>query len=908
VAGCAGSPFGALLRQLRVAAGLTQEELAASARLSPRSVSDLERGISRSPRPETVRRLAAALGLGERELAEFRAAAAGRQPGRGEETLAWAVEGGLGDRVLADPGLAAVRALPRDVAGFTGRAEELGVLTGPVADAAASGGVVGICAIGGLAGMGKTTLAVHAAHLLADRFPDGQLFVQLHAHTPGRRAVDPADALASLLRVAGYSEDIPSDLDSRAACWRSFLAGRKVLVVLDDADGHEQVGPLLPGMQGSLVIVTSRRRLAGLTDAAAISLDTLPAADAARLLATTAGRPGLSADDPEVAQIIRLCGYLPLAIAMAGSQLRHHPAWTAAHLAGLLAAARDRPGLLAAGNLSVAAAFDLSYRDLSAAQRRLFRALGLHPCADFNDYAAAALAGTSLSAASRALTALYDEHLITEHVPGRYRMHDLLRAHARALADFDDPAASAGTITRLLDYYLDAAQAAGGYWSPWFEAAYDFTPRQVPGGRPALSTQDQASAWMADELANLFAAAGHAAGSGMPAYAVAIAAIVNGYLRFQGRPHDHVQPLVRLHESILASARRVGDRATLAFAHLMLAGAQVPAMQNEAAEASALEALALFRELGDLSGQADALVVPAMICHVTSEYAAAVDYLGRILGLRHASGDRSAEAGALNDLAAIYWYTGDYEAAESLFRQALAIFRDIGNLRGEGFSLGQLAPIWLITGRYRAARAALEQARAIHCDLGDSRHAAGVLVSLASYYRLTGDHPAAAASIEQAIRELGDIGDAPLLAIARNELGLVQQLAGDYDAAAANHQAAMRKWCDIGDRIRQAETLNNLGELSLRIDDTGQAGTHYEKALGLARTIGSPLEEARALEGLGRSELQAGRSREAAALLTQALAVFQRLGAARATAVSLVLHSIEAGEGSVAAALIDEAR
>ena len=316
------------------------------------------------------------------------------------------------------------------------------------------GGVVGIHAIGGMAGIGKTTLAVHAAHRLAGQFPDGQIFLPLHAHTPGQRPVDPADALASLLRAAGISvQAIPAGLDARAGCWRGYLAGKKMLLVLDDATGHEQVRPLLPGTAGSLVLITSRRRLTALEDAAVISLDTLPPDEATQLLARLAARPDVASADSGVAEIARLCGYLPLAIGMLARQLHHHPAWTPAGLAAELAAARDRLELMQAENLSLAAAFDLSYQDLTAGQRRLFRLLGLHPGPDIATHTAAALAGTTLATARRQLRVLYDHHLISEPASGRYRLHDLLREHAQRLAATDDrspgrlPSADSWTTT-----------------------------------------------------------------------------------------------------------------------------------------------------------------------------------------------------------------------------------------------------------------------------------------------------------------------------------------------------------------------------------------------------------------------------------------------------------------------------
>ena len=278
-----GLGFAELLRQLRAEAGLTQEELAEVAGLSPRSVSDLERGIHRTAHKDTAGRLADALGLAEPSRALFVAAARGRGPAA--DVLA-ARGGGPGAFAAA-----ATRALPRDVAAFTGRQAELARLMGGIDALAAAGGVVGIHAVGGMAGVGKTTFA---AHRLAGAFSDGQFFLPLHAHTAGQQPVDPADALASLLLTAGVpAAQIPPGLDARAGRWRDQVADKKILLLLDDAAGHEQVRPLLPGSAGSLVLVTSRRRLTALQDATVISLDTLPPGEATQLLARLAGRPDL---------------------------------------------------------------------------------------------------------------------------------------------------------------------------------------------------------------------------------------------------------------------------------------------------------------------------------------------------------------------------------------------------------------------------------------------------------------------------------------------------------------------------------------------------------------------------------------------------------------------------------------
>ena len=254
------------------------------------------------------------------------------------------------------------------------------------------------------------------------------------------------------------------------------MAGKRILLLLDDADSHEQVRALLPGTGGSLVLVTSRRRLTALDDATVISLDTLAPQEAAALLARLAGRPGLQPGDVAVGEITRRCGYLPLAIGLMASQLRHHPAQTAESVAASLAAATDRMELMRAENLSVAAAFDLSYQDLNPGQQRLFRRLSLIPGPTVDAYAAAALDGTSPGTARRQLDELYDQHLLTEPAPGRYQLHDLLREHARALAAADDQANHDAAAGRVLDYSCTLA------WRP----ASTSTPRPaLTARRPA---------------------------------------------------------------------------------------------------------------------------------------------------------------------------------------------------------------------------------------------------------------------------------------------------------------------------------------------------------------------------------------------------------------------------------------
>jgi tetratricopeptide (TPR) repeat protein/transcriptional regulator with XRE-family HTH domain len=884
----AGLRFGELLRQLRDQAGLTQDELAEAAQVSQRAVSDLERGINATARKDTAVLLAGALGLDGHARELFVAAARGRAPAGDVLAAAAGASGAAGSAAAAS------RTLPRDIAAFTGRQDELSQLMARWAETAAAGGggVVSVHAIGGMAGIGKTTFAVHAAHRLAGRFPGGQFFLPLHAHTPGQRPVDPADALASLLLTAGVpAHQIPPETDARAARWRDHAAAKKILLVLDDAVGHEQVRPLLPGSPGSLVLITSRRRLAALEDAAVVSLDTLTPDEAAGLLARLAGRADVTAADAAVGELVGLCGYLPLAIGMSGRQLAHHPAWTPADLAADLAAAKDRLELMAAENVSVAAAFGLSYHDLDAGQQRLFRRLGLHPGPDIDAYAAAALDGTGVAAARRCLGALYEQHLITEPARGRYRFHDLIREYARTLAAADDPATRDAAAIRLLDYYLHTARAAGQHIPSWTNAQGRPPPGPLPATAPPVSTLRQAAAWLEAERANLDAAAGYAAATARPTYALLIPVAMDGFLQTRGY---FDQGLV-LHQAALDATRRAGDRAGQAHALMLLSPMQTQTDDTPAAVASAARALQLYRDLGDRTGQAAALTMIGFLHMVTDDYPAAAAELRQALELFCDLGHRRGQGDALHYLGTVHRATGDYPAAAACHRQALELYTGIGYRSGQASALMQLGTMQRLAGDYPAATATLPQALALFSDLGEGHESAGVLLELAALQRLTGDYPAAAASSQQALSLFRDFSPNSGRAYALNELGLVQQLTGNYPAAAASHQQALKLLRDAGVRLGQAETLNCLGELASRTRTSRQARGHHAQALAIARQIGTPPEEARALEGTGHSHLHDGHAGEGAACLEQALAIYQRIAAPAARRVQETLLQLRQG-------------
>jgi tetratricopeptide (TPR) repeat protein/transcriptional regulator with XRE-family HTH domain len=863
--------FGVLLRRLRTDAGLTQEELAEAAGVSPRSVSDLERGVNLTARKDTARLLADALHLIGPARAEFEAAARGH-----------AVPGGAGGAA------AATRTLPRDIASFTGRQDELREL---VDAAAGAGRVVGIHAIGGMAGVGKTAFTVHAAHQLADRFPGGQIFLPLHGHTPGQQPVDPADALASLLLTIGVpAAQIPPDLEARMALWRDRLAEKQqLLLVLDDAASSEQVRPLLPGAGGSLVLVTSRRHLSALEDATAVSLDTLPPREAAALLVRLAGRAGLSPADPAVAEITRLCGFLPLAIGMVARQLHHHPAWTAAGRAAELAAAVDRLELMATESLSAVAAFDLSYAELTSDQQRLFRRLGLHPGADIDGYAAAALDDTGLGAARRGLEALYDQYLLTEPARGRYRMHDLIREHARALAARIDPDGDRNQATaRLLDYYQHTAARADALITRQGRPGPAPAGGAVPAVVPDLTGREQALRWVRAERASLIACLDYATRSGQHARVVALTAGLAGLLRRDG-PWSEA---VTRHTAAVQAARHLGDRLGQANALNDLGDVRGLTGDYPAAAQDLEQALDIYRDLGDRLGQAGALNDLGFVRWATGEYPAAAQVLEHALGIYRDLGDRLGQANALRDLGIVRRLTGEYPGAAQVLEQALGIYRDLGDRDGQAGALSHLGDVWWATGDYPAAAQVLEQALGIYRDLGDRDGLADGLLSLGAVRRMTGDYPAAARDLEQALGIYRDLGDRLGQANALRNLGAVRRVTGDYPAAARDLEQALGIYRDLGDRGGEAEALNERGTLHRVSGDLAQAEGYHQQALNLARAIATSWDEAHALAGLGRCAMAAGHAAQAGVLLAQAVEIFQRIGAAEAADVSRELDAL----------------
>ncbi|MGD0604158.1 MAG: tetratricopeptide repeat protein [Streptosporangiaceae bacterium] len=829
-------------------------------------------------------------------------------------------------------GVTAAWTLPRDIPSFTGRQQELRTLV----DAAGGGGLMSVHAIGGMAGVGKTALAVRAAHQLAPRFPDGQFFLSLHGHTPGQRPVEPADALASLLLTAGVpTAHIPPGLEARAALWRDRLAGRKMLLVLDDAAGSEQIRPLLPSADGSLVLVTSRRHLSALEDATTISLDTLPPDEAAALMILLADRPGLGPADPAVDEITRLCGYLPLAVGILARQLHHHPAWSLTERAAELAVAVDRLELMTTENVSVAAAFNLSYDDLTEDQQRLFRRLGLHPGTDVDAYAAAAVEGCDLATARRHLDALYDQHLLIERAHGRYQLHDLLRQHARTLAGRLDPDTDREQATaRLLDYYQYTAALAETRLARQTQAAAPAGAPTPPAAVPGLPDSTRALAWTRAERANLLACLDLAERLGQDARVVGFTAAVVDLLRQDGpwidardRQTAAVQAAQRLGDpaglagalnnlgvarwltddhtgagqalqEALSIYRKLGDRLGQANALNNLGHVRQLEDDRQGALQAQQEALNIYRDLGDRLGQGNALSSLGVVRRQIGDFQDAAWALEQALDIYRDIGDRTGQANALINLGITLWQSNDYQRAAAVLQEALEISRDLGDRLGEANALINLGAVWRQTGDFQDAAGALEQALAVYRDIGSRLGQGNALIYLGTIRRHTRDYRGAATALEQALGILREVRDQAGQAAALLYLGGVRRQTGDHSGAATALAEALGILHDIGDPGGETEALNEIGTLALVCGDPGQAEAYHRKALELAGQIDSPWDEAHARAGLGHCALAQGLTADAIVSLREAHEIFQRINAADADEVAGELDRLT-GEGSV---------
>jgi tetratricopeptide (TPR) repeat protein len=735
--------------------------------------------------------------------------------------------------------------LPQDLDTFTGRISQLDRLR----LAAREGRAVVISAIEGMAGVGKTQLAVHAGHLLIqDNAVDRVLFVNLRGFHPDRTQppADPAAVLDGFLRLLGVpGHQIPHDLAARSAAYRDRLAGTRTLVVLDNASGAEQVRPLLAGAAGCLTLVTSRRSLADLQPAIQLAVDAFTPDEALSFLAGAVTDVPVGPDPDAASRIARRCGYLPLALSLITGHIRGTPGWTLTDHADRLDE-RHRDRRLDTG---VELALDLSYQHLPAGQRRLLRLAALHPGQDFDAYAAAALAGTDLRTARQWLHHLRRDHLLQQAGPDRYTFHDLVRAFATSRAhDQDPPPERHAALTRLFDHYLATSAAAMNALHP---AEAHRRPQIPPTDTPApdLTGPGADIAWLDTERHTLVVVAAHTAAHGWPGHTIRLARVLYRYL--QGGYNNEA---LTVHGHALRAGRDSGDVAGQAHALTGLGIAHLRMGRTGWGTDCLRQSLDLFRQIDDPVGRAFALYNLGVVAQRTGRHEAAVDCLEQALELYRQAGDRTGESLTLNGLGIVMEKAGRFPEAIDYCRQALALARQAGNQYGEAFVLNSLGVAETRAGRDESAGDHLRQALGLFRELRNRTGEAGVLDSLGLLHTRIGRPGQAVEYHRQALAIVRDVGDQDAETHILNGLGEAALAAGRPGDALTHHTAAVTIATEIGVDTQAAYGHIGLGHTHRVLGDAVSAREHYQQALVLFTDLGLPeADQARA----GLAELDA---------------------------------------------------
>ncbi|WP_328845618.1 AfsR/SARP family transcriptional regulator [Streptomyces sp. NBC_00258] len=733
--------------------------------------------------------------------------------------------------------------LPRDVP-WAGRRDELRQLTSALRERQGASDVVTVEAIHGMGGVGKSALAVHLGHRLRDRFPDGRVF--LHLGSRRDQPLTPARALTELLRLLGIAtKDLPRELDELVALWRSVARDRRMLVILDDATSSAQIRPLLPGASPTAVVVTSRRQLPGLPGVRPVSLDVLPPEDAAALFTQRLER-GRDTNPSDVAEIVRICGYLPLAIEIAASRLLARASWATSDLlhqlgggdGGHLAQLRDV-------DRTLAHVFAISYDALNAEQQLVFRRIAMHVGVEFGACAIAALTGFSLAAAERVLEELLAHSLVSESTPHRFTMHDLLRDYARSLIEVGE-SDSEGDVRqaaqRLVDHYVHTADRADRLAYPFrsrtdLDAGDSATPPC-----PEIVDAQSAEQWLIAESRNLLDTLDWLVNHGTERQLAASVHVLAGFLDMEGHLAA-AEPLLRRAATHWDAA---GDSVARARALLDLCAVYAHGSRYDEAISAAREAADVARSLQDRELESEGIHQLSISLWQTGQYTLARSLQKESLNSLLQTNGVLRIARCKNLLGITHLHLAENAEALACFNSALADFTAIGYDRGRYSALNNTAEVHKKTGHPEAAEVAYRQAMAVAERMGNPRDKATLQMNLASVMATLGRTDEALALYGTVLPVLRDVGDRRAEAIALTRIGRAYRAAGRTEEALQQHVAAL----EVARAIHAAgEEVDMLYDLALAERDAGrtaEAVAHLEASLVVSRKLGASAEEARA--------------------------------------------------------------
>ena len=808
----------------------------------------------------------------------------GAEPGSGLSGLQQRILSGDPELAARPSGRRATQAappdtLPPEAAEFVGRGSELATLT---ADDAARPGVA---VIEGMPGVGKTTLAVRAARLVRDRYPDGTIYLNLHSHDPGSPALDQAEALYRLLQMLSIpAAQIPETIGERTALWRAQLSRRRAVIILDDAAGHDQLGPLLPPTSRCLILITTRRRLPELGWARSLTLDVLPVDEAVALFRRLSGES--RADDAaQVAAAVERCGRLPLAIQLTAgrvaqdglpgltSELAPMPSW----LSGVSAAAPE-----------VTAAFELSYRALEPDHQQIFRRLGLSPCAGFGLAAVAALGGCTYAEAEKALGALLDHHLLAQAPGGSFRCHDLIRGYAAELAAREDSAEDRRqALSRLIGYYLHAVGQAARVLYPYRRPA-DGPVEPFPAGSPELTTADDAASWLEREWRNILQVARYADRHEWKARCADLVDLLADFLENGA----YWTEAAAAHVLALNASRDIADPPRIARAARALSAVRQLTGQPEASIPLAQEAAAIYRARADQAGEARTLDLLGLAHFRVARWREAVACFAEARILYQAAADPRGVADTLNHRGFCDWQLGHRAEAAAQISEALELYRAAGDRLGEAKTLNNLGRIHFFDGYHRDALDEYTEALRILRELGAEAFVAISYQNIGSVHRYKGDHAEALAAYRKALamyRDIGDVLDEPEVL---NDIGCIYESADCPDEALVHHQRARAIAEEVGNLSQQLIALRLTADIHRGAGRYERALTDYQDALRMARENGDPYEEGQVLEGIAEAALATGRFDDTRIALRQALEIYERLGVPEAEKVRIRIETI----------------
>jgi DNA-binding SARP family transcriptional activator len=737
--------------------------------------------------------------------------------------------------------------LPYDVPDFVGRETELVRIQEWARTQVGDG--LAILTIDGMPGVGKTSLMLHAARRVAEGFPDGQLFIDLHGLDGGREPMRPAEALYVLLYESGVpGERMPEDVPARAALWRAQTAHRKLLILLDNAADAAQVRPLLPGAAGCLVMITSRSRPVGLDGILPISLELPPRVEAIQLVTRILGARRVAREPENADALVAACGGLPLAIRVAATRLHNRPQWSIGHLVDRLADRERRLTELSVDDRSVAAAISLSYDALDPDSRRTLGLLGLLPEVEFDAYAVAALADTPVAVAERRLEDLVDARLVTLGAQGHYQLHDIIRSFARAVERTESDDSRAAARRRLFDHYLRAADAAAERIQPGrarFPAAY----RCPPGDVPPLADRAAAMTWFDTECQALLAAVQDAAADGLHEHACELPRTIAYYLQLRGRMPE----LSAVLKVGLAAARHLGDGALEVRGLINLSIPHWHSGRFDMALDCAERALTIARRTHDRAGEGIALGRVGTLLNSFGRYPEAMRCHRQALEVSEQVGDRRETSRALSNMSVALSALGRYDEARSAAWRAVRLDHELADGGSEVVALVNLATAQIGLADYDAAQEALRGAQVLASGDGTPNGEAVTLARYADLFRRIGRYDEAIQHGQDALDILWRIRRPAIAAEVENTLGRIHHAGDDYDLALERHKRARALAERVGFRIELARALDGMAHATLGLLDRTTAIGYWQQALAHFDAMGLPEADLvrRDLDGAG---------------------------------------------------------